>query len=170
MKNLIYFLCFGCFLIACNPTPSVETETTVENNVIEVPRLTSMEGKHCFLETLKHKDVAIIDGDTIQFVDSTIVNLEISGNKVTGRMDWIPAEKDSGRGTLEGTIDGNTVTVLYSYTIEGSDQQEEKMFEIRNYELAVYTAELEEDENMVLRIKDSSTITFGYTLPRVPCD
>jgi hypothetical protein len=154
----------------CSPTPLAETETIAENDFVEIASLTSMEGKHCFLQTTKYKEAVVMYGDTIQFIDSVVINLEIIGNKVTGKMDWIPAEKDSARGTLEGTIDGNTVTVLYSYTIEGSDQQEEKVFEIREHELAMKVGELEEDENMVLKLKDPTTATFREILPRVPCD
>ena len=169
MKHLIYLLFFGLLLFSCNPKVETETGTIIEYDV-EVPILTSMDGKHCFLETIKHKDVTVIDGDTIQLVDSTIVNLEISGNKVIGRMDWIPAEKDSGRGTLEGTIDGNVATLLYSYTIEGSEQQQEEIFEIRGDELAIKIGELAEDQNMVLRFKNPDTAVFRDVLPRVPCD
>ena len=156
--------------MACNPTTSTETPPETEDNTIEVPSLTSFEGKHCFLETIQHEDMIIMKGDTIFFIDSTIVNLEITGDKVTGRMDWIPAQKDSGRGTLEGTIEGNTVTALYSYTIEGSEQAEEKIFEIRENELAVKVGELGEDQNMVLRLKDPEGAEFREILPRVPCD
>lgn len=170
MKNSIYFLLFGLFMMACNPTPSNENKTIEETDTVEVPSLTSMEGKHCFLETVEHEEPVIYKGDTIRLIDSTIINLEIIGNKVTGRMDWIPAEKDSGRGTLEGTIDGNIVTALYSYTIEGSDQQQEEIFEIRKNELAVKIGELVEYENMVLRFKDPNTAVFRDVFPRVPCD
>ena len=65
MKNLICFLFLGLFIIACTPTPSAEVDTPKEDNVIEVPSLSSMEGKHCFLETLKYKMPIIHKNDTI---------------------------------------------------------------------------------------------------------
>lgn len=158
--------------MACNPITSSENDTFEGegDDIIEVPSLTSMEGKHCFLGTVTHDNMIISKGDTILFIDSTIVNLEVAGTRVTGTMDWLPAEQDGARGTLTGTIDGNTATVLYSYTIEGSDQQEEKIFEIRENELAVKVGELEEDESGGLKMKNPAKAIYGEIIPRVPCD
>ena len=51
--------------------------------------------------------------------DSIILNIEVTGEVVTGNFDWIPAEKDSRRGFIQGTKTGDEINGNYAYTQEG---------------------------------------------------
>ena len=41
---------------------------------------------------------------------------------VSGNYNWIPAEKDQRKGTLDGTLTDNTVTAQYRFIQEGMEQ------------------------------------------------
>ena len=51
--------------------------------------------------------------------DTTSTELVIKDNKVTGQMYWHPFEKDSRKGTLSGTLKGDTVYAVWSFMQEG---------------------------------------------------
>jgi hypothetical protein len=64
--------------------------------------------EYCFIHT---------DGTSAQ--DTTAIHLVINANKVSGDMKWIPKEKDSRKGTLSGTMNGNTINAVWSFMQEG---------------------------------------------------
>lgn len=80
----------------------VKTQSTVQTN--NAPAASSL----CFLRT---------DGKTKQ--DSTSVELVIKGNKVSGQMNWIPYQKDSRKGKLDGVIAGDTIKATWTFMQEG---------------------------------------------------
>ena len=51
--------------------------------------------------------------------DSTTIELAIKNNKVAGQMNWLPYQKDSRRGTLTGTANGDTINAVWSFMQEG---------------------------------------------------
>ena len=51
--------------------------------------------------------------------DSIILDLELTGEVVTGNLDWIPAEKDSRRGVIQATKNGDEVKGNYAFIQEG---------------------------------------------------
>ena len=51
--------------------------------------------------------------------DTTSIELVFKDNKVTGQMHWHPFEKDSRKGTLSGTLNGDTVYAEWSFMQEG---------------------------------------------------
>jgi len=94
--------------------------------------------------------------------------LVIKGDEVTGKMDWLPWEKDGARGTLKGKKSGNEIKVDYDYMIEGSNQSEEKVFVLEGDKLLEKTGELE-DKNGKLVMKDPTKATVTQTLNKVVC-
>lgn len=173
MKNLIIFLISIFFLSACNTNTQdssndgneVAGNIAKEEIVDNTPK--SLEGKHCFVEAIPQEPF-VSNGDTIQFIDSTILYINIVGEKVTGRYDWLPAERDGAYGSIEGTIKDDIIRALYSYTIEGSDQDEEKVFKLSDDKVYIASGEVEEKELESL-IKDIENYEFTTTLPRVDC-
>ena len=71
-----------------------------------------------------------------QSQDTTNVNITINGNNVTGKMEWIPKEKDIMRGTLAGTLSGNTIKALWAYKQEGVKGSIHVEFQLRGNALA----------------------------------
>lgn len=51
--------------------------------------------------------------------DTTILHLEISDNNVKGDLKWIPFEKDSRRGSIRGTREGDIIKGTWTYMQEG---------------------------------------------------
>ena len=164
MKNLILFFVATLVLFSCNSSTTTENDTPVEGATEE-----SLEGKHCFLEIKINEPYITDNGDTIQFIDSTILNLEIVGDKVTGVFDWRPAERDGAYGNLDGTIKDDIIRAMYSYTIEGYDGKEERIFKIMDDKIGMFFGELEEGEDMMLRIKDFDNPEYTEFLTRVNC-
>lgn len=100
--------------------------------------------------------------------DVTTVTLTVSGDKVVGRMDWVPFEKDSARGTLSGTLANGEMNLLYDYMIEGARQTEEKIMKIEDGKLFIKHGELLDPKyNGNLIYKDSSTAVYNEILE--PC-
>lgn len=62
----------------------------------------------CFLRT---------EGTSHQ--DSTTIELVIKDNKLTGEMNWQPYQKDSRKGTLDGTVKGDTINAVWTFMQEG---------------------------------------------------
>jgi len=76
--------------------------------------------QYCFFRT-----------DGLQSQDTTDVTLLISGNKVTGFMNWLPKEKDSRKGKLTGKLTGNQIKAVWTYGQEGSTDTMMVEFELR---------------------------------------
>ncbi len=61
------------------------------------------------------------------------MQLVIVGNNITGLMNWVPYQKDSARGTLEGTKNAaGEFDLMYQYMIEGNQQTETKIMKVEN--------------------------------------
>jgi hypothetical protein len=103
--------------------------------------------------------------------DVTDIQLTILGRSVTGKMDWIPYEKDSARGTLQGFKNAaGELDLVYDYMIEGSQQTETKIMKIENGKLLVKVGELLDpkyDGNLVY--KDVNQAQFTEVLEPVQC-
>ncbi|MDB4923390.1 hypothetical protein [Mucilaginibacter sp.] len=67
--------------------------------------------------------------------DSTSIELIIENNKVTGRMIWLPYQKDSRKGAIEGTIKGDTINAVWSFMQEGMKDTLNLKFKLSNNEL-----------------------------------
>lgn len=101
-------------------------------------------------------------------VDSTKISLKVSGDDVTGEMAWQPHEKDGAIGKLSGKRVGDTLKLIYDYTIEGSAQQEEKWFLLQGEKLSEGNGELTE-KKAVLVYKDTKKIKFDKSFTKVAC-
>jgi uncharacterized protein YecT (DUF1311 family) len=53
--------------------------------------------------------------------DIVELNIVLSGNKVTGEYNYLPAFKDQRFGNIEGTIDNNTIKAKYTFEQEGQE-------------------------------------------------
>jgi hypothetical protein len=117
MKRIILFGIASLFIVACssNTNKSGKTDTVIAGDTLakakstpttnNTPTVTSL----CFLR---------IEGKGKS--DTTSIELVIKGNKVTGQMNWLPYQKDSRKGTLEGTIKGDTLQAKWSFMQEGT--------------------------------------------------
>ncbi len=81
--------------------------------------------QYCFYHT---------DGKQAQ--DTTMVNMLINGDAVTGKMSWLPKEKDARKGTITGKLSGNAIKAVWTFTQEGSKDSMNVEFQLRGNALA----------------------------------
>ena len=103
--------------------------------------------------------------------DVTNVKIIISGDDVSGFMNWIPYQKDSARGTLKGTQNqSGELDLMYDYMIEGNQQSETKIMKIENDQLWVKKGELTDPKNDGhLVYKDASQAKYDESLEKANC-
>ncbi len=148
-------------LFACKNDSTTKTANNINEPSTEItePEETMLTNIYCFVSSY---------GVNPNYQDTTRVKLTIIGDEVTGNYDWIPAEKDSARGTLTGTIKNGIITAIYDYMIEGSKQKEEVVFKMEVNQLLVKKGELEEVDG-ILKLKNPATAEFSEVIPRVIC-
>ncbi|MEM1121779.1 MAG: hypothetical protein AAGJ18_15110 [Bacteroidota bacterium] len=155
---------FAAFLLvvglyACQSNTASKEQSTDKTVATTEPAKTTITENYCYVLSFGHDP---------KYQDTTQVNLTIMGDNITGIYNWIPAEKDSARGTLTGTKKGDIITVLYDYTIEGSKQKEEMIFKMEANQLLIKRGELHEVGG-VLKLKNPETAEFSEAVPRITC-
>jgi hypothetical protein len=102
-------------------TDSSQADTALATN-LNTP---AQNMEYCFMRT---------EGTNAQ--DTTAIHLIINGGKVSGDMKWIPKEKDSRKGTLTGTIEGNDIKAVWSFMQEGMTDTLAVAFKLSAQQLA----------------------------------
>ncbi len=142
-------------LVACGPVPTPGTPS-----VHEADPAALITGTHCFRSVTTAGDGA--------YSDTMSIVLNVSNNTITGRMDWLPGMKDKMRGTLKGTIADERITALYTYSAEGVEFIEERLFQLHENGITILGGELEERDGMWV-LKDPANAVEGMTVPEVDC-
>jgi hypothetical protein len=130
MKIKLCLLLAGVLAASCsgNRVNSTDTLSTVNSkdtmlaNATDAP---AVNMQYCFYHT-----------DGTQAQDTTLVNMLINGGKVTGKMSWMPKEKDTRKGTLTGTLKGNAIKAVWTFTQEGTKDSMNVEFQLRGNALA----------------------------------
>jgi hypothetical protein len=147
LKHTAYaIICCSFFVVSCGQDGN--TEKTSATN-------TSSQATTCYSYEVKG--------------DLTVAQLSQDQDKVTGYYAWIPAEKDSGRGSVTGTIKGNQINAQYIYLIEGAVQTEEVIFKLEGDTLTQGRGELVDKADGVLAIKDPTKLTWQDPMQKVDC-
>jgi hypothetical protein len=103
-------ICAAFIFTACNNPQTRPPEQAKQTSGKDKPAENHASGADCFLRT---------EGDKNQ--DSTKIQLNINGDVVRGTMIWLPAEKDSRRGKLNGTIIDGVIKASWTYMQEGME-------------------------------------------------
>lgn len=158
--QLILAACVVCFSCQSNDSKTAANEISQPKPGSEItPNQAPQPETFCYLH---------LSGDTPK-QDSMIAEFIVDGHKISGRLDWIPYEKDSGRGSVLGVMDGGIITGVYNYVIEGSRQKEEVIFKMSDAHLIKKVGELAEKDG-ILKLKNPETAVFRDTLYRIDCD
>ncbi len=138
--------------------PKVETETK-NSNESNTENQKELKGDFCFKKT-ENKDVTDIKFRIL------------SNDDIRGEMIWQPYEKDGSVGTLTGKmISANEIKFMYSYTIEGNKQTEEKIMKVENGKLYIKHGELLDSKNNGnMTYKDISKATYSETVDAIKCE
>jgi hypothetical protein len=158
MKNLLFFAaCLLAFAACKNEGSTGASEATnVDTTASTTPIAEPAESQPmCFLRT--------------EGKDSTTASINIAADgTVTGSFAWQPFEQHGADGTLTGKQEGDLLKVTYDYTIEGSNQQEEKIFKLTGDQLQEGEGELTEGEGGILKIKDPTKLKWN-PMAKVAC-
>jgi len=149
MKNLLTIATCILALAACQNSSSSDTanSTAVDSTAITPIADPGTAQIACYL---------FAEGK-----DSTTVSLNLAADgTVTGSYDWQPHEQHGASGTLTGKKDGDLLKVMYDYTIEGSNQQQEVVFKLSGDQLSEGQGELVDGEGGILKIKDATKLTW----------
>ena len=146
---------FYAFFTACSaPAPQEKAITVPE------PAPATTGTMRCFLNVTTAGDGS--------YSDTMSITLEINNTDVQGRMDWLPGMKDRMRGTFKGTLEDGLITALYTYSAEGLQQTEQRVFKLGADNITLMSGELEErDGTMVM--KDLAKAVDGMRVPEVEC-
>ncbi len=160
-----FYVCLASFLLlsACSKQPAAqntgESAPTQATQKLTAPKPVNKlaDGTFCFKKSLNQ--------------DVSNVQLIISGDDVSGFMNWIPYQKDSARGTLKGTQNQTgELDLMYDYMIEGNQQSETKIMKIENDQLWVKKGELTDSKNDGhLVYKDVNQAKYNEHLEKADC-
>lgn len=121
----------------------------------------------CFLQVTQGEMIMTSDEGMEILIDSLVLNLHIKNDSVSGVLNWLPAQKDKMTGTLNGTINGDVITAIYSYSAEGTMAKEEKIMKLDSNKVTIKTGELEK-HNGIWTLKDKS-VAFSESIPKISC-
>jgi len=114
--------CFVLFVIAtaCS-NPNADKEKKTGDVIVhdEEVNKTVETDTSCFILTEGRKNQ-----------DTQAVKLAINGNDVTGKLFYMPSEKDWRFGNLRGTKDGDMLTLMWVYVQEGMKDSTQVVFKI----------------------------------------
>lgn len=143
-------------VMACNSpqqeaaTPSADSAGKAENHVM-IPVATCYSGA--------------------QGSDSFLLKTEVFPHVVTGTLAYNFYEKDRNRGTIEGTLKGDTLIADYTFTSEGKSSVRQVVFLLTDSTATEGYGQME-DQNGRLVFKDPGNADFtkGTRLHKVACE
>lgn len=97
--------------------------TYAQNNTELAPGL--KDGRQCY--SYSHEATKAEPYSVNEFLDIEINGINVSGTK-TGTQEG-PDMTNGYGGSITGTIAGNTINALYNYTVEGSENTEEEIYQ-----------------------------------------
>lgn len=133
MKNIILGCLASIAMVSCssNQNKNAATDAVVAGDTLakaattrqtdNTPTISSL----CFLHT-----------EGARHQDSTSIELVIKGSEVSGQMNWLPYEKDSRKGKLNGTVSGDTINAKWTFMQEGMQDTVGVKFKLTGNQLA----------------------------------
>ncbi|HTH92879.1 MAG TPA: Ser-Thr-rich GPI-anchored membrane family protein [Candidatus Paceibacterota bacterium] len=132
---------------------------------ISIPSvLTLQDGRQCY--TYSHDATKDAPYTTHEKLDITINGNTVTGTK-TGTQEG-PDMTNGYNGTFVGTVKGNAIDAVYSYTIEGSKNKEEELFQTNQTGLEQLRYPLISKNGML--VPDTAKQSEILLYPRVECD
>lgn len=137
----------------------------IENEVLPMEEIVveSRDGKYCFV--YNHSAT-----EEEPYKTSENVSLEILGDKVSGSKSGTqegPDMTNGYQGSIEGSIIGNTIEVVFSYVVEGSAGKELEIYELEGDSLKKRHYQLKEGKGMLIPDKEKELESIYYS--KVSC-
>jgi hypothetical protein len=109
MKYIILTGLVSLFITACSSPQKKETGADVAINSYAIPKQTESARTVAYSLHFTNK----------QGKDSTLIDLFVHGEQVSGLMDWYPNKKDGRSGIIEGTLKNDTISAIWGFMQEG---------------------------------------------------
>lgn len=154
MKTVSFTFLFTGLVLACQNTNTATdgaSESTEEQQYV----VTGTEQKYCFIR---------LDGEQQQ--DSTFLQLVIRGESVSGVYNHIPLEKDARRGTVLGTMDNDTLDLVWTFQQEGTQDTMRVVFLFDGDKLLQKSLSVDTQTGRQVTLDSSS---FSEVYERIDC-
>lgn len=151
MKKLFLYAALSLLLASCR----FDSKSTSEKNT--APVQSNHENKReCFSSVIKQ--------------DSLWARLDFSADEVTGILIYDFYEKDQNKGTLHGTLKGDTLRASYTFHSEGKVSVREVAFLVRENRLIEGFGEMEMNKNQqVFKEKENIDFSQGVEFKKIDC-
>ena len=110
-------------------------------------------------------------------IDKYTLRMIIDGNKATGELNFLPAEKDRKIGEFEGTVTpvnqttkSRTANLWWFTSGEGMNVKEELKILLEEGEASIGFGEMTEREDGSYVYKDPANVSYNLKLTGIPCD
>ncbi len=116
------------FIIQSQKKPAEPVTDPVVTNPIEQPpqqAIKFVDGRQCY--TYSHEATKEEPVTSTEFIDMTIAGTKVTGTKHGTQSG--PELTNGWEGTLNGSITGDTMTVAFAYTVEGSKNTEQEIYQ-----------------------------------------
>jgi len=160
-KIAIVFLGASMMFAGCEPkensTTTTSNTTTGEKTETVDPPKPVVSDATCYAQ--------VNANDTVK------MRLNISGSAVTGTLEYRLKEKDSNRGTISGTMNGETLLADYTFNSEGTSSVRQVAFLIKDGKATEGYGDMEE-KNGKMVFKDPAKVAYGkgIVLSKVDCE
>ncbi len=154
IKSFFSLVVTSGILISCN-NQSTNNSAVPQTTNTEQPAKDN-QANHCYAYTTDK--------------DSVLMEITTSGNSVSGTLTYKILEKDQNRGTIRGTMNGDTLIAAYKFMSEGIESVREVAFIKKGNDFIEGFGEVEE-VNGAMKFKDISRINYSsnMVLRRVEC-
>ncbi|MCR8559522.1 hypothetical protein KXD93_17830 [Mucilaginibacter sp. BJC16-A38] len=148
MKYLTQFCIASIFIASCSSNNNkAANKDSSDAHAADTGKITTTApavSSLCFLKT--------------EGKDTTSIELVTKDTKVTGIMNWLPYQKDSRKGTLDGIVKGDTINAVWSFMQEGMKDTLNLKFVLKNGELMQKPLKLNTKTG-----REQTDETAGYT-------
>jgi uncharacterized protein YxeA len=151
------------FFVSYNNKKEIVINDDDTNNVVNVSPI-----QLCFYKSTKTNS---------SFNDVSWLRLNLSGEKVTGEFNYLPAEKDRKTGNFEGTVGAvdkmamaRTADVWWSSMAEGMQNKEQLRIVFGEGNAQVAFGEMVDRGDGIYVYKDISKLSYGENMSDVSCD
>lgn len=155
-STLLLVLGFALLMSACAHEPEEKTMPTALHPTKERAKPSAYKRKFRSMTTSA-------DG---LVTDTMLIDFHFQGDSLSGRMHWLPGQKDKMKGTLSGHLRGDTVVAAYTYSAEGVQRTEPRFFLLGPDRVTLLSGDLIET-NEALHAAVLPKLKLGLVVPEV---
>lgn len=139
---------------------------TANKSTVAVQQDVVPKGRQCY--TYDHEATKDAPYTVHEHIDMTISGATVTGIKQGSQTG--PDMSNGYEGLLTGTVEGNTITAVFSYSIEGSDNKEKELYTVRPDQIGIEKMRYPLIEQKDMLVPDTSKPYQSLLYARVGCD